>query len=168
MNKKASALDLIFILITLLTFAVTILLVFKIYDEINTEIQDSNVISDLNGSTEARQASTRVLRTFPVTLDNSFLFMMIGMSIAAFILAALVRIHPIFFVFYIILLAMIIFFSAIFANIYNEMASQTDLVAVANQLTFTSHIMSYLPFIVGIIGTLLAIVMYKNYQAAQL
>jgi uncharacterized membrane protein len=75
-----------------------------------------------------------------------------------------VRRHPVFFVFFVIILAIILFVSGAFSNVYQEMANNPDLADVAAQLTFIDNIMTYLPFIIGIFGFLLAIVMYKNWQ----
>ena len=54
-----------------------------------------------------------------------------------------------------------IFLSAVFSDIYQEMAANSELTALADQLVFTSHILTYLPLIIGVFGILLMIVMYK-------
>ncbi len=166
MNRKGSALDLIFIAVTLITFAILVVIGFKVVDEINTKFQTEGVISEFDTGNHARSASATMRGHFPGVIDNSFLFLTIGMGIVAFVLAAMVRIHPIFFVFYIIVLTIIIFTSAAFSNIYQEIAANPSFSAIASEMLFMNTIMNVLPFVIGIFGTILAIVMYKTYQGA--
>jgi len=163
MNKKGSIQDLVMIAIILGVFSFLILLGYRIYSEINTEFQSSSIIND-----QGKQASTTINNMFPGALDNSFLILTVGLGIVAISLAALVRVHPVFLVFFILMLAIIIFFCGIFSNIYEELANaDATMEALASDLTFSTHVMHYLPFIVGIFGGILAIVMYKAYREAQ-
>lgn len=161
-NKKGSAQDLLFIGIVLLFASVTILIGYKISDEINTEIQAKD-IADSHGKTAVSSLNSN----YPGVIDNSFLLLMIGLGIGALIFASLVRVHPIFIPFFIIMLALIIFFSGIFSNIYQEMADNSVLSTQADNLTFISTIMEYLPLIIGIFGTLLMVVMHKLWRDQQ-
>lgn len=155
-NKKGSLVDLIFIAVGLFVFAVSTLLAFVIYDRFNDNIQANTEIP-----TEAKTSSSELQSYYSGVLDNSFLFICVGLGIGAIILASLVRVHPIFFPFYIIALLFVIFFCGIFSNIYQEMASTTQMATEAAQLTFITQILSYLPLIIGIFGTILAMVMFK-------
>jgi len=78
-------------------------------------------------------------------------------------LASMIRVHPVFIVFYMFMLAVIIFLSGVFTNIYLEIANDSNYVAYAEQLTIITWTCQYLPFIVGILGTILAVIMYKNW-----
>lgn len=158
-NKKGSSQDLAFIGLLLLVFSISVLIGFKVMGALNTEFQASSEVD-----TYGKAASTELTSKFTGVIDNMFLFLTIGLAIGAIALAALVRIHPIFLVFFIIALIIIIFVSGIMSNIYSEMASNSNLSAEANQLTMISFIMDKLPFIVGIIGILLMIVMYKTWE----
>lgn len=162
MNKKGSLLDVIFIAIILLVLSVTTIICFKIYDEIDTQFQAHEGIP-----TQGKVASSQMRAHFPGILDNSFLFITVSLALLAFVLAALVRVHPIFFVFFIIILGIVIFISAIFSNVYQEIASDSEFTTLADELNFTSIIMTYLPFIIGVFGTVLSIVMYKLWSAEQ-
>lgn len=161
-NKKGSLIDLIFIAVGLFVFAVATLLAFKIYDGINTQIQAHSDI-DSNG----KDAANRLEGYYSGVLDNSFLFVCIGLAIGAFIMASLIRVHPIFFPFYIIALVFVIFFCGIFSNIYQTMAQDAQLATQAEQLLFISSILNYLPLIIGVFGTILALVMFKLWSNAQ-
>lgn len=158
-NKKGSALDLIFIGVILLFFAVVLLVGFKVSSEFNTQVQ-----SQAGMPTEARTASSTLVGYYPGVIDNMFLLLSIGLAIAVLILAALVRIHPIFVPLYIISLIFFIFLSGVFSNIYQEMAASPELATEAAQLVITSHILEYLPLIIGIIGTILMVIQYKTWK----
>jgi hypothetical protein len=156
MNKKGSLIDLIVIGVVLLFFGVVLLIGFKVTSEFNDEIQAHPDIP-----TRAKTASTTLTGHYSGTMDYGFLLLAIGIAIATLILAALVRIHPVFVPLYFIGLVIVIFLCGIFSNIYQEMAANTNLITQADQLIFTSHILTYLPLIVGIFGILLMIIMYK-------
>ena len=158
-NKKGSVLDLILIGVFCLVFAFSILIGFKITNEFNTQIQASADI-DAQGKT----AATSLLGEFTTTLDYGFLFFIVGLSIGVLILAALVRVHPVFIVLYVIGLFIVIFFAGIFSNIYQEMADSAEFTALAGQLLFVDKIMTFLPWFVAVVGVLLCVVMYKGYQ----
>ena len=164
LNKKGSLLDIVFIALALTFFSIVVLVGLKIA----TEFEDNIDANPLFAAGEARThvESTRVKYTN--TIDNTFLFLLIFMAIATIALAALVRVHPIFIPFYFIGWVIIIFLSGIFSNIYQAMAADTNLVAIANELTFISNIMIALPIIVGVFGTLLMAIQYKLWSAAQI
>lgn len=155
-NKKGSLQDLLLIGVVLLFFGVVVLIGFKMATEFNTHIQASTDIPAVG-----KTASNQLTGYYSSTIDNAFLFLTIGLSIVTLILAALVRVHPVFLVIFIFGFIILIFLCGIFSNIYDEMASNAELSTQADQLTFISLILSRLPIIVGIIGTLLIIVLYK-------
>lgn len=158
-NKKGSVTDLILIVVILLFFGIVLLVGYKITTEINTHIQANNDLP-----TEAKTASTTLVSYYPGIMDNVFLFLTIGLAIVSFVLAALVRIHPIFIPFFIIALIFLIFLSGVASNVYQEMSADSNLVTQANNLTFITYILEYLPLIVGVFGTILMVVMYKTWS----
>ncbi len=166
-SKKASIVDLIFVGILLLSFAFGALIMFKIADEFNTKFQESPQIAKYDLENRSKDAFEEIRGLYPGVVDNTFLLLTIGLSIAALIFAFMVRIHPVFFVFYIILLIIVIFLSGVFSNIYLEAANQAEMSALAEELIFMTHIMNLLPFLIGVIGFVMAIVLYKNWSEAQ-
>lgn len=161
-NKKGSLIDIIFIGGVLVVFAIIVLLGFKIAGSFNDQVQGMSDIPDT-----AKSASSQLTGLYSGTLDNAFLFLTIGLALGTLVLAALVRVHPIFIPFFLIGLVIVVFFCGILSNIYQEIASSPTLAAEAAQLTFITHIVSYLPFIVGIFGIFLMVVMYKLWSADQ-
>ena len=161
-GKKGSLLDILYIGVILLVFSVVLLIGFKLQSGINTKVQAMALMP-----AEATSASSKLTGVFTGTFDNVFLFLTIGLAIAALVLAALVRVHPIFIPIFFIALVMVIFFAGVMSNIYQTMASNPAMIAEANQLVMISHILTYLPFIIGIFGIVLMIVMYKLWQTSQ-
>jgi len=159
LNKKGSVLDLILIGVFCLAFAFSILIGFKITTEVNTQIQANTDIP-----IEGKTAATSLLGDYTGTLDYGFLFFIVGLSIGVLILAALVRVHPIFIPLYVIGLLIVIFLAGVFSNIYQGLADSPEFTALASQLMFIDKIMTFLPWFVGVVGVLLCIVMYKGYQ----
>lgn len=165
-NKRGSIQDVILIAATLLAVAIVVLIAFKISNQFNTKLSDSSAMDRYDNDNRSRKAFNEINSMYPGVIDNSFLFLVAGLSIAAFILASMVRIHPMFFVFFLLILVIIIFLCGVFSNIYQEMATNPQFSDVAARLTFITNIMRFLPFIVGTLGIMLSIVMYKNYQNA--
>lgn len=160
-NKRGSISDLIFIATVIFFFAVLVLIGFKVTNEFSSQIQSDDVFT-----ADAKTAVASVNNLYPTAVDNSFLFLMVGLIIAAFVFAMAVAIHPVFFILYIIVFAFVIFLGAIFSNVYQQMATDPALVDMANQLIFTSHILIWLPVILCIFGFILSVVMYRTYQNA--
>jgi hypothetical protein len=161
-NRKGSLLDMVFLVIGLLIFGSSVLIGFKVVSEWNDKI------AVMDGMPAEAVASTAVLKNhYTGVVDNSFLLLAIGMALAAFVLASLVRVHPIFLPFFLIALVFVIFFAGVFSNIYQGMAETVSLSAEADQLVFINNILTFLPFIVGILGSVLAIVMFKLWSNSQ-
>ena len=157
--KKGGLPDIAFWAILLLFFAVVMLVSFKVVAEINTNVQGMDQIP-----ANAKTATTFLEGTYPGIIDNTFLFLAIGIMLVSLILAALVRVHPIFIPIFWIALLLVIFFSGVLSNIYQEMAANPQLIAQADQLTFISNILNILPILVAVAGHILLFVMYKLYR----
>jgi len=156
MNKKGSILDLVYIGMILVFFSVVILIGLKIATSFNDNIQAN---ADIDTTTKAQTDSVTAKMTY--TMDNTFLYLTILMCIVMLILAAMVAVHPIFIVIYFVTWIFTIFLAGVFSNIYQTMATNSELSTLANDLPFILGIMTYLPLIIGIIGIVLMVVMYK-------
>ena len=162
-NKKGSLIDIIFIGVALLFFSIVVLVGLKIATDFGDKIDTMDIFDD----GESRQHVDAVTVKYTNTVDNMFLFLLIFMAIASLVLAALVRIHPIFIPFYFIGWVFVIYLSGILSNIYQSMAANTNLIAIANQMTVMHNIMIALPIIVGVFGMVLLVCMYKLWSVAQ-
>ncbi len=160
LNKKGSIQDLILIMVIITVFAVGTLVVYKISNELNTKFQEEDRLDE-----KGKTAFAQINNMYPSVIDNSFLLLVIGLSLGALILAFMVRIHPVFFVGFVIVLVIIIFVAGVMSNIYLEIANDPEFTEVATNLTFITNIIGKLPLFIGIFGFLISIVMYKNWQS---
>ena len=167
-NKKGSIQDILYIIIAIVVIAVGSLLVYKVMNEVNQKFQDS-VDIPVRGKT----AMNNMENIFTGVLDNSFMLLVVGLCIVALALAAMVRVHPVFIVFFILLLVIIIFLGGVFSNIYQKVASNAQMddadgsgTLLADRLMFMSYVMQYLPFLIGVIGIAMSFIMYKSWQNA--
>lgn len=158
-SKKGGIADLIYIMIVIMVFGVMVLFGFKFMDEFNSKIQGAGLFEE-----KGEAAVQEMNDLYPTVIDNTFLWLMIGLCIVALVLAMLVAIHPVFFILYFIFLAIVIYVGGILSNVYQEMAANPHMINVADQLVFTSHILQFLPIIIGVIGFILAVVLYRTYQ----
>lgn len=158
-NKKGSLDDLVYIIGVVLFLAMALLVMGKWTDQFNNNIQALDVIP-----TEGKTAVNQVNDLYGGVLDNAFLFLTLGLAVVALIFAMLVIVHPVFIVFYIIMLTVVVYVSGAVSNVYQTAAADPSLAGMAAKLVWTSHILQFLPFIVGVLGFILAIVMYKNWS----
>lgn len=149
-----------FVGVVLTIFGILVLVGFKFMSEFNDEIQSSSLIDS-----RGKSAVNSLEGTYPGVIDNSFLLLAIGLSLGALILASLVRISPIFLALYLIALVIIIFMCGIFSNIYQGVAENSLMTAQADQLLFISNLLEFLPLLVGVFGSILALIMYKSYRS---
>lgn len=156
LGKRGSLQDIVMIAVTLFAIALIGLIAFKVSDSINTEIQSSADIP-----TEGKTAMNTITNYYPGVIDNSYMLLVFVLAISTLITASLVRIHPVFIIFFIIGLLTIIFVCGALSQTYSEIASHPELSSLANNLTFITYTMRFLPIIIGVIGTLLAIIMFK-------
>lgn len=163
-NKKGSGFfDVLVIIIALLLFSSLTLIFFKVSNDINTKVQAS-AIFDTKGKTAFNSMNNLYYNSY----DNGFLILMVGLSIGALFLATMVRIHPIFFVFFLLLLIVLIVLAAVFSNVYLQMANSSSLSSLADQLTYITWGMWLMPVFVAVIGTIMSIIMYKNYKEGEM
>jgi len=162
-NKKASLMDILFIAFIGTIFAIVALLGLKIATSINDEINERTDIFN----TQAIEQTNSVVVKYENAIDSGFLVLTIGLGLFALILAALVRVHPIFIPLYFIGWIAVIFMSGIFSNIYQGISDQSVIAGTTASLTFIDTIMVAIPLIVGIFGILLMIVQYKIWSADQ-
>jgi len=158
LNKKGSLTDLAYIAVVLIFFSMVVLIGLNVAREFNSKIQamDTSVID-----TTTKDNTDMAVTRFTYSIDNSFLFLMIFMCIGILILAAMVAVHPIFIPLYFFGWIFVIFLGGVFSNIYQSMAAEPALNSTATSLVFISYTMNYLPFVIGIIGMILMVVMYK-------
>ena len=163
LNKKGSILDLVFIISVVLMFGIMMLIGSKVVAEFQGKLNEGG-----GATAEGNAAIDKMESHYSGVLDYSILFLAIGLSIGAFALASMVRIHPIFIPFYLIIMVVLIIIAGAASNIYTEMAANPLLSAQADDLLVISSILTYLPFLIGILATILMVVMYKLWDNSRI
>ncbi len=162
-SKKGSIQDVTFVIVAILTIAMVTLIGFKISTLWNDEVQSSTIFG-----ADAKAATDSLNDNFTGTIDNMFMVAVVFLCLGSIILAALVRIHPVFLPVFLFALVILIFFAGIASNIYTEIATTPAFAVEATSLTVISFVMTKLPIISAVFGVLLAIVSYKTWRAEQL
>lgn len=157
MNKKGTALDTTYIIIGLVLVAVTLLVLWQVWDTMSTPLHDALGYDsvEINKSIEAGTAVTGV-----------YDYMVLGGLIAAFIsmiiVAFMIPSNPIFTIVYIIILIINVWLSAVIANAYNTFATSSTLASATSAMPIQREIMLNLPIIMMILGIVVLIVTYAK------
>mgnify|MGYP003149640825 CR=1 FL=1 len=162
LGKKGSLQDIMFVIGLILFFAVVVLIGFRVASAYNDNIQGMSIIPQ-----DAKDASTSLTGNYTGIVDNMFLVLTIGLCLVALILAAMVRVHPIFIPIFFIVEIITIFVAGIASDIYQTIAANSNLVDYSNQLVIISTVLGYLPLFIGIFGIILMVVMYKLWSMDQ-
>jgi hypothetical protein len=159
MSKKGSAGDLFYIVISFFAVCIIGILVSAVVTKFNTQFQKITA----NGiiTSDAYNAGNTLANTMPATLNVGMLFFFFAACIVALIFASLTPFHPVFFVFFILELILLIFISGGIANSFQAFIETPALATEHGQYTTIIFLFHYLPFIIGVVGFILAGVMYK-------
>jgi len=160
-NKKAQINDMIFVIVTVTSIAITMLIAGFIYHEIQPGLTDNSLASN-----ESIEAYNDFGAAFP-TFDLSFLFIVIALIIGLLVSSLFIPSNPIFIVINIVGFLVLVFLGAIFANLYGEMLEQegsnTTIEKVATEnYPITTFIMIKLPYIGAILVLFASIIMYSK------
>lgn len=164
LRKKGSALDLFYIVIGFFIVCVVGILISSATTRFNTEFQKigADVVP-----TEGYDASTKLANVFPNTLNGGMLFLFFAACAVALLLASMTAFHPVFFIFFLLELTLLIIFGAGIANAFQTFIESPAMVVEHGQYGTLIFMFRYLPFIIGIVGFALAAIMYKVRSNAQ-
>lgn len=158
-QKKGSITDLPFIIAGMFSVAVFAFFVTVVLNDFNEQVQLNDIFPD-----EAKAASEKMSNDFPEVMDSGIVFLFFGMAAVSLILAALIAVHPIFFPFYLLEYIFLIWISAAISNTYQAFVEHPLFAQEASQFGFTIFFFHYFPFAIGMLGAVIAIVMYKVKQ----
>ena len=160
LGKKGTVLDMFFIMIIMLVFAMFILMSTFIWSEISPMFLDA-----FAGSTEAGNVTQQVSTSYQ-TFDYMFLFLFFMLNMTPVLIAVLVRHHPIFLVINIIVLLIFMYLAPLMSNVMREfwLAPEFAQFAVGGGgfVTFNTmtRVFQYLPYISMGISVILMVVMF--------
>lgn len=158
MNKKGSSiLDLILILVILFVVGVGSIFIYKIFDSVADEVAtqesfDQDIRDDIVEQADA----------FPTIFDNIFLIILIGFAIALFIGAFFLNTHPVFFIFSVIVLGIVVILAAALGNSYESIVSNSEIITAEGEFTIIPWVFDNFTVIMAALGVLLLVGLYAK------
>jgi hypothetical protein len=162
-NKRASILDLPYLMGGVLTLAFIAILISILLYYFNVQVQANSVFP-----TEAKTAMAKMSTDYPKTMNFGIVLAFFGMCLVSLILASLTPTHPIFLIFFILEWVLLIWMGATIANTYQMVIENTALSVISNLFPLTTSLFRWFPWVVGIFGALMAIVIYRAKQQVAL
>lgn len=154
MNKKGSLFDMLYLIIIMLVFAMTVFLGYKIMIDYNENAADLLTTEEsVNAMNNGELALTN--------MDYIFIVLIIGDIIAMIIGAFLLKSHPAFFFAALFFLALLIFLAATMSNIFETFSEEEQFSdEVATEFPIIIHMMESLPKFVLIGGAFVLLVLF--------
>jgi hypothetical protein len=156
-GKKGSIVDITYIVVGIFVVAVIAILVSLMAYHINSRIQDIEIFP-----IEAKSASTSMSEKFPQTMNTMVIIIFFFGCLFSIVLASQITVHPAFLIAFIFEWLIMIWMGSWIADVYQTIIEASAIEVVKNSFTFTTFFFQFFPFIIGIAGALLAIVMYKT------
>lgn len=156
---KGTMADLFFVAIFLFLIGITLLVSYFLLDEIQS---GTNGTLDSNYFTKGKTA----LEGF----NFGILMILFGVVATIIMSAFMIRTHPAFAVFSILMLVIVIVVGIQFSNFYNTFASTTSFSSIAStEFSIVTWLMNNLPIVLLIFGILIIIIMYgRSYFKTEL
>ena len=154
-QKKGSIVDITYLMVGIFVVAIIALLVSLMAYHINSKVQDISIFPD-----EAKSASTKMSTGFPSTMNTMIIVIFFAGCLFSIILAAQIAVHPAFLIAFIFEWLLMIWMGSWLADVYQTVIE--ELTVIESSYTFTTYFFQYFPFIIGVVGVLLAIAMYKT------
>jgi len=155
-NKKGQIRDIAFVLITITSIAITMLVAGYLYSKIGDGFDDSGMHTN-----ESKTAYTQIGTAFPL-FDNSFIFIIMGLTIGLIISAFMIPSSPVYIAINIIGFLVLTFLGAVFSNLYGELIVQEGLNSSASTFPVVTYVMSRFPYLAAGLVLLLTIIMYSK------
>ncbi len=146
----------------MLIIGILLLVGYKVMSSVNDGFQASDAVN-----ADGKDAFNRLTNQYPTVIDNSVLIILACLMIGTIGLALMIRVHPVFIIFFAIFLLILVIVSAVFSNIYINVANADGMTTFAENMPIMTFVICWLPWIIAILGIVLAIFMYKNYEEAQ-
>lgn len=159
MNTKGSMGDVLLVIIFITFFIIMMLFSGVLTEKLNDKIQVGNY------GAEPKLVTQNLNDMYGSVVDNTTMFLFIGLCIITLILAATIIIHPAFLFLYIPSLFFTAYFAAIMSNFYQQIIENPNFANKAIEMNLSTMIMTKLPLIVFIVGAILGFVMYKAWES---
>ena len=152
MNRKGSMFDNFYLLVVF--FVVS--LVFLVINMVFNVLQTSNLTAGMTAVDNFQDGVTGY--------NYSGLFIIIGLGLGAIVFASTIKTNPGFAVFSLIFLAIIVYLSGIFGNVYGSIAGSGGgaMVTSAEDFSLITRAFQNLPLILSALGFVIFIVLYRR------
>ena len=162
MNKKAGVPDGLFYMVAIFAVAIISVVGYMVLSNINDNFQTSNGISS-----EGKVLTQQIKDKYVGIIDNSFLIILVGILIGTVAGVWFIRTHPALFWIMIPIFAFIIFFAAIYGNVFYNFTTNAKIAPTAADFTIIPFIMNnYVKVITGVV-ILIAIFLFSKGKSEQ-
>jgi hypothetical protein len=156
-NRNGSFLDFFLVVILIFVFAVVLLFVNKAQQGVLTSLNESGTNS-VKGQEQLEIGITK----FPSMIEGIFTFVVIFLGIGSLILAFTVNYHPVFFVFFMVLLLITILVVPALSNTYQGVYESDDMIGTSSKMPMSFEVMKWFPRIMFVLSLALAVVMFTK------
>lgn len=157
LNKKGTALDLIYLAVSVIMVAVVLLVLWQVWDTTRPALQEAlgSESAEVNASLEA---GTAVTGMYDYMLLGGIVAIFIGMIIVAFMIPA----NPIWAIVYIVIMIVNILLCSVISNAYRAFTESPALAAAATAMPMQAFIMQNLPSIMFSLGLLVLVITFAK------
>lgn len=159
-RKAQTTMDLIFVLIFLVGFAIASIFGYKVFTDINTDIQSDTSMHNLTKTTVGNLHAR-----YPATLDGLFAVALVLFWIFTLVSAFLIDTHPVFFIVSFVLLLFTFVAMTLVSNAYQEVMSDADISGSADSFPITNFFITHLLETAIIMGFSIMIALYGKLRS---
>lgn len=160
-SKKGNAIfDTIFFLIAIFVFAMAIVVGYSMFTELNDDIQ-----ADAEINTVAKTNLDSLHDKYPSTMDAAFVLALVLLWVAVIVASFLIDTHPVFFIFTVILMALMLFASSELSNFYQDFISQSEYTGFEQAFPMMSFIINHLVMFVLGVGASAMLVLFGKQRS---
>lgn len=149
-NKKGSTSDMMFLGVLALFTGMILVLSLYIYEQFSSALR--NETSMVTEGSQAEDILDDYDSSLPGTFDTVFIITFFGTALLSIVLAFLVRVSPLFAIFSIVIMIIMMVLVGALASMWDEFKSlDSDITATINKLPMTNYVLDNLPlFLLGI------------------
>lgn len=157
-NKRGQAIfDLVLVVIIIFVLALAAVFGAYVYDELNDEIQN-----DSDFSAQAKESAQFVDTNYSNWFDNVIITVLIFLWVLLIVTSFLIDAHPVFFIITVLLLIVVFIAGMAMANSYEELTSDGDLNAFANNMPKTAFVFDNFLVVLIVMGLTAALSLYAK------
>ena len=156
-SKRAFIGDILTLMIVMFILAITILAGYLVLSNYTTQVQATTQMG-----TQAQTIVGNSTSRYTNLWDGLFMFLLIGLGLAAAISAYFVDTHPILFIFMLIVLAVYVVVAGAIANAYYDVEAASAMSEFALNFKMMHFVMNKLPYFVMIEGAVIFIALFAK------